>query len=288
MKHKLNIAVYGNRRQHENSVSLRRLILALVLDGAEVSMHEKLYDHLNHELGLEMSGVRRVSVCPPDASLAISVGGDGTFLRTVAWLEGAKIPILGINTGHLGYLTAISLDEALADTAKICNIDFRYEELSMIAVHADHIEGSAMALNEVVVAKEDSASMISAVAHINEHLLADYKADGLIVATPTGSTAYNLSVGGPIVQPIAPVWVVSPIAAHSLTLRPLVVSDDSEITVTVSGRGSRFRLVLDGRVTSLPLGSTIRLKRAAHKVTLLQRHDRDFAKIIGQKLMFNG
>ena len=117
--------------------------------------------------------------------------------------------------------------------------------------------------------------------------LADYKADGLIVATPTGSTAYNLSVGGPIVQPSAPVIVISPIAAHSLTLRPLVVNDQSRLNVRVTGRGRHFRLVIDGRSYSLPMGQEVGIARSRRTVTILLPRDRDFARIIGSKLLFN-
>lgn len=287
MSEKLGIAIYGNRRQQTNGEELRRFVNSLILAGADVSMHEKLYDHLVYELDQKLPGVERVSECRADVSLAISIGGDGTFLRTVAWIESLEVPVLGINTGHLGFLTALNLSEALMAVDRICALDFRREHLSMLHVEAEGIKGSPLALNEVVVAKEDSASMISADVRINGHVLAEYKADGLIVATPTGSTAYNLSVGGPIVEPTAPVWVLSPIAAHSLTLRPLVVGDDSYLEISVKGRGNRFRLVIDGRQTSLPLGSKVAVRRARGKVVVLQRHDRDFAAILGEKLMFN-
>lgn len=284
----LNIAVYGSRRQQERAADVRRLLLSLAMDGACVAVHEKLYDALSAQTGLSLTGLSRVFACPAAADVILSIGGDGTFLRAVAWSECRPVPVLGVNTGHLGYLTALSLDEALARTGDILSLDFRHESLTMLRVDAPGLKGSPFALNEVVMAKEDSASMISAQAFLNGNLLADYKADGLIVATPTGSTAYNLSVGGPIVQPTAPVWVVSPIAAHSLTLRPLVVSDDSLIRVVVSGRGSRFRLVLDGRPSSLPMGTEVCVSKAPHRVTVLQRHDRDFSQIIGAKLLFNG
>ena len=282
------IAFYGSRRQNEHAADVRRLAMNLIMEGAAVAMHHKLYDYLTHDVGLTLPGVERVFDCPADASLAISLGGDGTLLRTVAWLADAEIPVLGVNTGHLGYLTALSLADALAMTSQIVAVDFVAQSLSMLHVEGQDIKGTAYALNEVVVSKEDSSSMISAQTYIDGHYLADYKADGLIVATPTGSTAYNLSVGGPIVQPSAPVWVVSPIAAHSLNLRPIVVSDSSEITITVSGRGERFRLVLDGRASSHPMGSSVKIRRAERTITVLQQKGRDFTKVLGDKLLFNG
>ena len=283
----MKIAVYGSRRQHDRSAELRELLAALVLEGARVAVHEKLYDHLSIDLGLSMFGTERVVGCPADADMVLSLGGDGTFLRTVAWTEPYEVPVLGINTGHLGYLTALSLDEAIKDTTAIVKLDFRRESLSMLRVEAPEVVGSALALNEVVVAKEDSASMITANVRLNGAPLAQYKSDGLIVATPTGSTAYNLSVGGPIVQPSAPVMVVSPIAAHSLNLRPLVIADSSVLDVKMEGRGKRFRLVVDGRPTSLPMGASVRILRSDSRVEVLRRRDRDFADILGEKLGFN-
>lgn len=283
----MEIAIYGSRRQHNYGNLIRQLVLNLIMDGANVAMHDKLYDHLTVDLGLSLAGVRRVFDCPATASLAISIGGDGTLLRTVAWMGNHSIPLLGVNTGNLGYLTAISLEQAVADTEGILSLDFRRVRHAMLSVEAPGVSGVETALNEVVVSKEDSASMITAVTELDGHLLAEYKADGLIVSTPTGSTAYNLSVGGPIVEPTAPVWVISPIAAHSLSLRPLVVSDTSKVRITVNGRAKRFRLVVDGRAISLPLGSTVTIYKSERSVEILQLKDRGFTDIIGSKLLFN-
>lgn len=289
MNHPDKITIYGSRSQNENAEKLRNFVLSLVFECKCVSMHEKLYDYLTCHKEQTLPGVLRVSACPPDAQLALSIGGDGTFLRTVAWTSAADIPILGINSGHLGYLTALSLDEAAANGNILDLENFRTEKLAMIQVESDALPSSpSLALNEVVMAKEDSASMITAAASLDGSPLALYKADGLIIATPTGSTAYNLSVGGPIVQPSAPVLIVSPIAAHSLTLRPLVVNDMGVLAVRVEGRGHHFRLVIDGRAHSLPMGSSLTVRRAERTVTALQPACRNFAGIIGEKLLFNG
>lgn len=181
----------------------------------------------------------------------------------------------------------MTLPEAIEAVDTIINKNFRVEQRTMIHVIEPAIGGWPMALNEVVIAKEDSASMIAADVNINGHFLADYRADGVIISTPTGSTAYNLSVGGPVVQPTAPVFVVSPVAAHSLSLRPLVLSDDADIVISVGGRGHTFRLTLDGRANSVPLGTTVRLRRATHSVAVLQTCDRDFTSVLNSKLMFS-
>ena len=266
---------------------LRRLFNGLVVSDVHLAMACKLYDHLSNDLDMTMSGIERVHACPDDADMAVSVGGDGTFLRTVAWVSGRDIPVLGINTGHLGYLSALTLPEAVESVEAIVRMDFRTEFRTLLHVAEPGVMGWPMALNEVVIAKEDTSSMINASVTVNGHFLADYRADGVIVSTPTGSTAYNLSVGGPVVQPTAPVFVVSPVAAHSLSLRPLVLGDDAEIVICVDGRGHTFRLSLDGRAYSLPLGTTVRLRRAVHRVAVLQSRDRDFTSVLNSKLMFS-
>lgn len=284
----MDIAIYGSRRQQPHSDILRTLFRRLIVGGATLYVHDKLYEHLTGELDFSVSGLVRVHHCPPDAALALSIGGDGTFLRTTAWVDGADVPVLGINTGHLGYLSALPIDKAVDNIDRILNLDFVREERTMLQLAEPAVKGiRPVALNEIVAAKDDNASMITASISIDGAFLADYKADGVIVSTPTGSTAYNLSVGGPIVQPTAPVWVISPIAAHSLSLRPLVVNDSSEITMRVDGRGHTFRLTIDGRSTSIPLGSTVRLVRATHKIAILQTKDSRFPTILTSKLLFN-
>lgn len=282
----MKIAIYGSRRQQPYVTDIRNLLYNFVDRQIDIDMHEKLYRHLTEDLGLRLVGVNCVRHCPSDADLTISLGGDGTFLRTVGWLGDNPVPVLGINTGHLGFLTAISLEQALADPDRIARIDFRRESLTMLRVTTP--DTVTTALNEVVVAKEDSASMITASIKVNDTPLSDYKADGVLLATPTGSTAYNLSVGGPIVEPEAPVWILSPIAAHSLTLRPLVLSDSAKVSITVTGRGAHFRVVTDGRPFSLPMGASIEIERAPHRVIILQPQERDFARILSDKLLFNG
>lgn len=283
----MKIAIYGSRRHHELRQQTQSFLRNLSLAGAELCVDHKLYHHLSTELGITMTGIAEADKCPADADLAISLGGDGTFLRTVAWIGTLDIPVLGINTGHLGYLTALTLPEAITEVDRIMSLDFRIDRHTLLQVSADGLTGQCLALNEVVVSKEDSASMITASVNIDGHYLGDYKADGLIVATPTGSTAYNLSVGGPIVQPSAPVMVLSPIAAHSLTLRPLVVDDSAHISIAVHGRGHRFRLVLDEHYTSMPMDTEVQIYRAPHRVAIMQLPDRDFTQVLNSKLQFN-
>ena len=283
------IAIYGSRRQTPHAPQLQTLLHALAVGGAGIAMHPKLYEHLSGELGMSLPGVTVADPyrSPAEADLALSIGGDGTFLRTAAWVAETGTPILGINTGNLGYLSALGIDEAVAHTDYILEGDYIVEPRTLLHVQADGLRGWPYALNEAVVAKEDSASMITASATVGGRVLTDYRADGLIVSTPTGSTAYNLSAGGPIVQPSAPCWVITPICAHSLGMRPLVISDDMEISLKVTGRCKAFRLSLDGRSVALPQGTTVTMRRAGFRTNIVQLRCNEFPAVLRSKLMFN-
>lgn len=283
------IAIYGSRRQTPHAPQLQTLLHALAVGGAGIAMHPKLYEHLSGELGMSLPGVTVADPyrSPAEADLALSIGGDGTFLRTAAWVAETGTPILGINTGNLGYLSALGIDEAVAHTDYILEGDYIVEPRTLLQVQADGLRGWPYALNEAVVAKEDSASMITASATVGGRALTDYRADGLIVSTPTGSTAYNLSAGGPIVQPSAPCWVITPICAHSLGMRPLVISDDMEISLKVTGRCKAFRLSLDGRSVALPQGTTVTMRRAGFRTNIVQLRCNEFPAVLRSKLMFN-
>lgn len=283
------IAIYGSRRQSKYADTLQSLLRKLVLEGASIVMHPKLYEHLSVDLDLNLCGVQcgDATRIPADTSLVLSIGGDGTFLRSAAWTGSTQTPILGINTGNLGYLSALSMEQALDVTTDMVNGDFAVEPRTLLQVLSPEVRGWPYALNEVVVAKDESASMISVKASLSGKYLAEYKADGLIVSTPTGSTAYNLSAGGPIVEPNAPVWILSPIAAHSLGMRPLVVSDQNQISLVVEGRSRHFRLSLDGRSTIVNIGTEVKLRKAVFNTVIVQSRGNEFPAPLASKLFFN-
>ena len=286
----MRIAIYGSRRQLPYKDSIQSLLRRLSLAGAEIYMAHKLYTHLAGDLALNLSAVTLAGSdfrSLPHIDLALRIGGDRTFLRTAAWVADTGTPILGINTGHLGYLAPLPVADAPAFVDNILAGNYTVEHRSLLQVTEPATRGWHCALNEVVLANDDSASLITAETLLDSRPLATYKADGLIIATPTGSTAYNLSAGGPIIQPTAPVWVLSPIAAHSLGMRPLVVSDDTVLRITVSGRGHTFRLTLDGRSTTLPMGTQVTVRRAPFTTGVVQPLGTGFPAVLRTKLMFN-
>ncbi|MDE6028458.1 MAG: NAD(+)/NADH kinase, partial [Muribaculaceae bacterium] len=226
-------AGYGNHYQEGHFAGLRNFFSHLQTKGFKVYLERDFSLYLD-SVGVDAGDVFVVEEFPRGVECVVSIGGDGTFLQAAQWVGRRETPILGINTGHLGFLASYSLD----DTEELLNVvaagRWRLERRAVIEVscHAMPDGFWPYALNEVAVLKGETASMVNVHAEIDGYFLADYMSDGLVVATPTGSTAYNLSLGGPILQPTLSCLVLSPIAAHSLTMRPLVVSGDSRIVLT--------------------------------------------------------
>lgn len=284
----MKIAIYGNQYQNEHLAEVASFIDELSRRNVWIEMESAFFDYLCRVLPAPPAVQATIDVRRFAAELALSIGGDGTFLRTAEWVADKAIPILGINTGHLGYLAAVPINEAISMVEDVmagrCQIEER--ALLMIEVDGHEINQWPYALNEVAVLKGETASMITVKARIAGNELATYLADGLIVSTPTGSTGYNLSVGGPIVEPTAPNWVISPISAHSLTMRPLVVSSDAVVDLLTTSRAQSYRVSIDGRAVILPAGSAIRLSRAPFAIRVVQREGHTFASTLRHKLFW--
>ncbi len=284
----MKIAVYGNLHQEGHVESLQNIFATLRQNNVWIGVERRFFEYLS----VIMPGVEADKIIEDgdfDADVVMSVGGDGTFLRTAAIVGGRQVPIVGINTGHLGYLSEVSADDFDSLFMEIKRGDYKVEERTVLEVSTDAgvVLPGKFALNEVAIQKNASASMLRMETMVNGNRLGAYLGDGVIVATPTGSTAYNLSVGGPILHPVSGCFAISPIAAHSLTMRPLVLADTSEIEITtVSGRSQTFRVAVDGVSVSLPIGSCIRMRKAAHTVRLLQRRGHNFACALRNKLMW--
>lgn len=286
----MRIAIYGNTHQTDHLDELARFFASLARHNVWIEMDARFYDYLCKVLPQPPAVSERVEAGADfSAALAISIGGDGTFLRTARWVGDREIPIIGINTGHLGYLADVHISESehLLDDLHCGRFKTESRSLIQVALPDGAPECWPYALNEVAFLKKDTASMLSAHANLNGEDLTSYIGDGLIVATPTGSTGYNMSVGGPIIEPTSESWVLSPIAPHSLTMRPLVVTDRSVIEVTTDSRAaSSYLLSLDGRSISLPVGTKVRLQRAPFVTRVVQRIDHHFASALRQKLLW--
>jgi len=219
---------------------------------------------------------------------ALSIGGDGTFLKTVLFVRDSHIPILGVNMGRLGFLANINKDRIREAFLKIRDNDFNFTERSLIQV--DTAEGlfgqENFALNELTLHKKDSASMISIDVHVNNEYLNTYWADGLIVSTPTGSTAYSLSCGGPIITPGSQVHIITPIAPHNLNVRPVVVQDHFPIKVFAEGRDSTYLLTLDSRSEFIRHDCVLHIRKADFTIKVIEFSDYTFLDTIREKLLW--
>lgn len=221
-----------------------------------------------------------------DLGLCIGMGGDGTLLDTVAWVGRSNIPVLGINMGRLGFLSTVRLDRMDEALSAIQQRRFTLEERSLLEVtdHEEALGRANFALNEVSVQKRDSASMIAIHVHLDDNYLNTYWADGLIIATPTGSTAYSLSCGGPILHPTSDALVINPICPHNLNVRPFVVPDRYTISLQLQARTDRCLMNLDSRNTSIDGQSRITIRRASFTVKMVQLENTDFLDTLRTKL----
>jgi NAD+ kinase len=223
-----------------------------------------------------------------EADLALSIGGDGTFLNTAARIGRKQIPILGINTGRLGFLADVSTDEIVPALDAILAKKFSIQERTLLYVETS--DGTCFeypyALNEVSVLKQDSSSMLSITASVNGEMVHTYHADGLLVATPTGSTAYSMSVGGPLVVPEAENFILSPIASHSLNVRPLIVPDTWVFELEVHSRSQCYLVALDGRSKVLELETKLKITKADFTVKVVKQLNHTFFDTLKNKLMW--
>jgi len=279
------IVIFGNRYQQDDASTVLSLLDDLRRRGLHVAVEEEYLHYLYGDREPDIASFEASHV--PDADMALSLGGDGTFLTTVMWVARQGMPILGINVGHLGYLTSGRLAEGSAIIDDVLAGNYRIEERTMLQVACDDVEiPHPWALNEVAVLRHDTSSMLDMETRLRSHELTTYRGDGLIVSTPTGSTAYNMSVGGPILEPTTSCLVLSPISPHSLTMRPLVVRDDSVIIIRTYSRASHYEVSIDGEVTLCPTGSALTIARAPYCARVVQRQGNNFASTLRQKLLW--
>ncbi|MDL2264851.1 NAD kinase [Parabacteroides sp. OttesenSCG-928-G07] len=285
----MKIGVFGSDHQLEKLILIRRLFEKLYALGAEVYIDALFYDFLKEKLHYTPANN---GLLDDDNTLnidiALSVGGDGTFLRTAARVNMQAIPILGINTGRLGFLADISSNEIDETLEEIFKNYYKVEERILLHLATENFQPEQYnyALNEVAILKRDTSSMITIHTYLNDDYLTTYQADGLVIATPTGSTAYSMSVNGPIIVPQSNSIVLTPVAPHSLNVRPLVIPDTTKIRLSVESRNDTFLVALDGRSEVFPVETELRIEKAAYSAKVVKRHNHTFYQTLREKLMW--
>ena len=286
---KLRFALFGNVFQAKKSSSVQKLLCLLEEREADLQVDANFYHFLTEDLQIAMPASARIIADDTfDADVLISMGGDGSFLEAARRVGDKGIPILGVNMGRLGFLADILPEDIETVVQQIYDEDYSVEERCVLQLEYDQGSpvGYPYALNEVAVLKRELSSMISIRVDINGEYLTTYQADGLIVNTPTGSTGYALSVGGPIMQPGSRTLGLVPVAPHSLTVRPLTLTDDAVITLTVSSRNHRFLVALDGRSEKCNEDVRLTIRRAPYTIKVLKRPGQSFFRTLRTKLMW--
>lgn len=284
----LSFAIFGNSRQTLEANYIKDVFDYLTKYGARTFVEEHLYEGLCKDLikKEQVAGVIKENDFNTD--YAISLGGDGTFLRAASRVGAKQIPIIGVNMGRLGFLADVlpnEIEEVLDDIYKG---DFDIDERSVIKIETENevIETSPYALNDISILKRDNASMITIHARIDDEYLVTYQADGLIVSTPTGSTAYSLSNGGPIIVPRGDILCLTPVAPHSLNIRPIVFNDDVVIRLEVESRSHNYLVAIDGRSVKLKEGTMLTIRKAPFVTRIVKRQDYSYFATLRTKLMW--
>lgn len=282
------VALY-NRTFNDEDIPVLLRILEM-LDQQKLQMvfykqfYERLYPHITftHQARIFTSK----KDLPPQTDMLFSLGGDGTMLDAVCFVGNSNIPLIGVNLGRLGFLAAIPEEEVADAIMSLVRGSYTLEKRTLL--HLDSsvplFDGAPFALNEFTIHRQDTSSMIKIHTYLNGEFLNTYWADGLIVATPTGSTGYSLSCGGPVVFPQTSSFVITPVAPHNLNTRPIVVPDDNVISFEIEGRTEQFLCTLDARTETIKSNVQLAVKKESFNVSLVRPDEHNFLKTIRQKL----
>ena len=287
----MKVAVFGSLIQQEYLPVLKQFFRFLNENGIEISIYRPFDEFLLAEFNYTPhvdSFFSSHQDFEKDISYVFSIGGDGTFLHSFLTIRNFEIPIIGVNSGRLGFLADIGREGIIGGLTNLFKGNYTIQERSLLKVDlhgASNFEFN-YALNEMTVLKTDSSSMIVIHLSINGEPMNSIWADGLIIATPTGSTAYSLSVGGPILTPDSENFVITPIAPHNLTVRPVVVPDHYELSLRVEGRGNQFLTSLDSRSANVNLSTTVTVRKAGFKLKTLHLPGQSFFQTLSNKMMW--
>jgi len=287
----MKVAIYGQYYKPEDKEYLEELFQILEKNAIEFVIEQNYFLGLQKEINLEntqtFSSYKELNA---SFNFMLTVGGDGTILRAVTFIRNSNIPIVGINTGRLGFLATVQKDEINYAIEQLLKQNYKIKERSLLSVSTlpkiKSLKLLNFALNEVSVSRKNTASMITIKTLIDDEYLTSYWSDGLIISTPTGSTGYSLSCGGPIITPQAKSFALTPIAPHNLNARPLVIPDDTIVKLKISGREDEFFLSLDSRITSVNCNTEVCIQKADFNLKMIQINNQTFIKTLREKLLW--
>ena len=286
----MQVAIYGRKITKLTLPAFSEILKTISAYGWGILLEEDLYKSLEQKGGVDYPCTTFSSYADlkQDVDLMISVGGDGTFLKSIDYVRDSEVPVLGINTGRLGFLANVAKDQIQEALNLVKEKKYIFQKRSLLSVQVKDGSGGQdfFAMNELALHKKDSSSMITVKVSLDGNFLNSYWSDGLIVSTPTGSTAYNLSCGGPIVTPGCQVHIVTPIAPHNLNVRPMVIPDHMPINLNVEGRGRSYLMSIDGKSYSIKQGQEIVIKKAAFMINVIKFENNNFLDTIRNKMLW--
>ena len=287
----MKIAIYGQFYNKNSLTYIDSLLDVLINKSISFYIESKFYKAiLDDNPEVDPAKYKSFTTLDNTFDLMISIGGDGTILRAITFIKDLNIPIVGINSGRLGFLATIQKDEIEKAINDILNGNFKISERNLLSIETTPENKNLIelnfALNEISVSRKNTTSMITVETHLNDEYLTSYWADGLIVSTPTGSTGYSLSCGGPVIIPESNNFILTPIAPHNLNARPLVIPDTTEIKLKVSGREDNYLVSLDSRIATLENNTIITIKKADFKIKMIELQDESFLVTLRKKLLW--
>jgi len=284
------IALFGKSLEREDVIYLQQLLDKLKLLNCDLLIYEPFYRKISQSVSLQCSFslFNTHEDLKSGAQMLFSIGGDGTLLDTITLVRHSGIPVLGVNLGRLGFLSSISKDEILQVIDEVIRGNYILEQRTLLELSSPEKLFAELnfALNELSITKSDAHSLAVINVFVDGRFLNTYWSDGLLIATPTGSTAYSLSCFGPIVTPDSENFVITPIASHNLTVRPIIIPDKCTIRITVGGRNNRYQIGLDSRYNSMESSDELLIRKANFNINLVQLRSKDFFSTIREKLLW--
>ena len=288
----MKIAIYGHYFNQEAEKYIEVLLNALKSKNSDIYIEESFLK-LNKsilESSVNYKTFSNFKELDSSFDLMFTVGGDGTLLRSITYIRDSNIPVIGVNLGRLGFLATVKKEVIIEAVEALYNNEYDIKERVLLTVKTtpktDEISDINFALNEITLSRKDSASMITVETYLDDEYLTSYWADGLITSTPTGSTGYSLSCGGPVITPQAKSFVLTPVAPHNLNARPLIIPDNTKIKMRITGRGDEFFMSLDSRIATINSETEIFIEKAPFTLKMIELKNHSFIKTLREKLLW--